>query len=79
MVYLLECCDGTYYTGCTNNLEHRIKTHNSGKGAKYTKYRRPVKLIGFKDGFSHGDALRFEHLVKKKNRSQKAALFFEKC
>ena len=43
--YILECKDGTYYTGWTNNLEKRLKDHNDGKGAKYTKARRPVVLI----------------------------------
>ena len=42
--YILECSDGTYYTGWTNDLEKRVKMHNAGKGAKYTKPRRPVVL-----------------------------------
>ena len=44
-IYILECCDGSYYTGITNNIEERVNEHNSGKGAKYTSVRRPVKLI----------------------------------
>ena len=44
-VYILLCSDGTLYTGWTNDLEKRIKTHNDGKGAKYTKTRRPVTLV----------------------------------
>lgn len=45
-VYILECSDGTYYVGCTNNLEKRLLEHNSSKkGAHYTKLRRPVKLL----------------------------------
>ena len=43
--YILKCKDGTFYTGWTNNLEKRLKDHNEGKGAKYTKARRPVELV----------------------------------
>ena len=43
--YIVECSDGTLYTGWTNNLEKRLEAHNAGKGAKYTKTRRPVKLV----------------------------------
>lgn len=43
--YILRCSDGTYYTGWTNDLEKRIQNHNEGKGAKYTKARRPVTLV----------------------------------
>ena len=42
--YIIKCADSTLYTGWTNDLDKRIKAHNSGKGAKYTKTRRPVKL-----------------------------------
>lgn len=45
-VYILQCSDGTYYTGCTNNLKKRLKEHNTSKwGAHYTKIRRPVELV----------------------------------
>ena len=44
-VYIIKCSDDTYYTGITNNLNARIEAHNSGKGAKYTKNRRPVHLV----------------------------------
>ena len=44
-VYLLRCSDGTLYTGCTNNLDRRLAAHNAGKGAKYTRSRRPVALV----------------------------------
>ena len=44
-VYIVECADTTYYTGWTNDLEKRIHAHNVGKGAKYTKSRRPVRLV----------------------------------
>ena len=45
--YLLECSDGTLYCGWTNDLEKRVKAHNSGRGAKYTKSRRPVRLVWY--------------------------------
>jgi len=44
-VYILECADNTLYTGYTNDLDNRLKAHNAGKGAKYTKSRLPVKLV----------------------------------
>ena len=45
--YIVECSDGSFYTGWTNDLERRMKAHNEGRGAKYTKSRRPVKLAYF--------------------------------
>ena len=48
-VYVLECQDGTYYTGYTNDLENRLKLHNKGIGAKYTRDRRPVKLVWYEE------------------------------
>ena len=44
-LYILECRDGCYYVGITNDLEHRVKSHNEGNGAKFTRGRRPVSLI----------------------------------
>jgi putative endonuclease len=44
-IYILECSDKTLYTGYTNDLENRLKAHNEGKGAKYTKSRLPVKMV----------------------------------
>ncbi|MCH4031238.1 MAG: GIY-YIG nuclease family protein [Lachnospiraceae bacterium] len=73
-VYLLRCHDGTLYCGSTNNLEHRVKAHNSGKGAKYTKARRPVCLVYSEELSSKSEALRREAAVKKLTRQQKLAL-----
>jgi len=70
-VYLLECSDGTLYCGATNNLDKRLKTHNKGKGARYTRGRLPVRLKAWKDVGSHGDALRLEFRVKKLRRDKK--------
>ncbi|AGM98395.1 GIY-YIG nuclease family protein [Streptococcus iniae] len=73
-MYVLECSDGTLYTGYTTNLERRLKMHNSGKGAKYTKARIPVTLIYSESFPSKQEAMSAEALFKKrKNRAQKLA------
>ncbi len=73
-VYILECADGTLYTGWTTNPERRVKTHNSGKGAKYTRSRRPVKLVYTEQYESKSDALRREYEIKQLSRAQKLLL-----
>lgn len=72
-VYLLICADSTFYCGCTNNLERRLKAHNAGKGARYTRAKLPVKLVVSKGPMGHGDALRLEYAIKRLPRSQKQA------
>ena len=72
--YILECKDGTYYTGWTNNLEKRMKEHNEGKGAKYTKARRPIKLVYFETFESKIDAMKREYAIKQMKRSEKIKL-----
>ena len=70
-MYVVECCDGTYYTGYTTDVKKRIAVHNSGKGAKYTRARLPVKLI-YAEGFdSKEEAMSAEALLKRKKRPQK--------
>ena len=70
-MYVVECCDGTYYTGYTTDVKKRIAVHNSGKGAKYTRARLPVKLI-YVEGFdSKEEAMSAEVLLKRKKRPQK--------
>ncbi len=69
--YIVECSDGTLYTGWTNNLEHRVETHNVGKGAKYTKSRRPVKLVYFETYSSKEEAMRREWEIKQLSRIEK--------
>jgi putative endonuclease len=73
-VYILSCADGTFYTGWTTNLEKRVSTHNQGKGAKYTKSRRPVKLIYWEEYSHKGEALSREAAIKKLTRKQKEKL-----
>ena len=74
-VYILECADGTLYTGSTNDLEKRVETHNSGNGAKYTKARLPVKLVYHEEFDDKRDAMKREwHIKHKLSRKQKMEL-----
>lgn len=70
-MYVLECADGSLYTGYTTNINKRLKAHNNGQGAKYTKTRLPVKLL-YQEGFATKNlAMSAESLFKKKSRTQK--------
>lgn len=73
-VYILECCDKSLYTGYTNHLEKRIKAHNEGKGAKYTKGRRPVSLVYFETFQTKSEALKREYAIKQFSRKKKLEL-----
>ena len=73
-VYILSCADGTFYTGWTTHLEERVNTHNQGKGANYTRSRRPVKLLYWEEYSDRGEALRREAAIKKMSRKQKEEL-----
>jgi putative endonuclease len=73
-VYILRCSDDTLYTGYTNDLKERIKTHNLGKGAKYTRGRIPVKLEYYEEFENKSDALKRESKIKKYKRSKKINL-----
>ena len=70
-MYVVECCDKTWYTGYTTDIVRRIKTHNAKKGAKYTRVRVPVKLIYFEEFETKSEATRAESLFKKLTRSKK--------
>ena len=72
--YILQCCDGTYYTGWTNDLNKRVKAHNMGKGAKYTKGRAPVQVVYCESHEKKEDALRREREIKKLTRAMKKSL-----
>jgi putative endonuclease len=74
LVYILKCSDDTLYTGITNNLNKRLRAHNSKKGAKYTRSRVPVVLMACKDGFDRSEASKMEHKIKKLSREQKFQL-----
>lgn len=69
--YIVECSDGTLYTGWTTDLAHRVKTHNAGKGAKYTKSRRPVRLVYFEKFSTKQEAMRREWEIKQLKREDK--------
>ena len=75
--YILECSDGTLYTGITTDIDKRVSTHNKGKGAKYTKTRLPVVLKWSKIVENRSEASKLEYKIKKLNRSQKLILFSE--
>ncbi len=72
--YIVECADGTYYCGYTNNLKSRIKTHNAGKGAKYTKPRLPVSLVYYEEFDSKEEAMSREWHLKQLTHAQKRVL-----
>ena len=72
--YILKCKDGTYYTGWTNNLEKRIKDHNDGNGAKYTKPRRPVAIVYHEVFATKEEAMRREYAIKRMTRKEKEEL-----
>ena len=76
--YIVECSDGTLYTGWTNNLEKRLEAHNAGKGAKYTKTRRPVKLVYQEQFETKEEALSREYHIKQLSRKEKMKLMKEK-
>ena len=73
-MYIVKCSDKTYYTGYTPNIERRIKLHNTGKGAKYTRDRRPVKLVWSKKCSSLNMALKKEFAIKRLTRKNKEKL-----
>jgi len=68
------CNDGTYYTGITNDLNKRMKAHLSGKAARYTAQRRPVKLVYHKEGFSQSQAKKEEIVLKNWRKEKKENL-----
>jgi putative endonuclease len=73
-VYIVRCCDGSYYTGYTPDLENRIALHNKGKGAKYTRDRRPVELIWHREYKYFRYAFLEEKRIKKLPRDKKEKL-----
>lgn len=71
---MLKCADGSLYTGYTNDLQKRVGVHNSGRGAKYTKSRLPVRLVYSEEHESKSSALKREAEIKKLTRAQKEKL-----
>lgn len=73
-LYILECRDGTLYTGITDDISRRIAQHNAGNGAKYTRGRGPVKLVYQEECGTHSDASRREYAVHHMTRQEKLKL-----
>jgi putative endonuclease len=72
--YILRCADGTFYTGWTSDVTARVKNHNAGKGAKYTRGRGPVELVYYEERVNKAEACRREWELKKLTRKQKEEL-----
>lgn len=76
--YILRCSDDTLYTGWTNDLPKRLKTHNAGKGARYTRGRLPVKLVYYETFATKKEAMQREAQIKKLSRKQKLSFILTK-
>ena len=72
--YIVRCSDGSLYTGWTNDLEKRVAAHNGGKGAKYTRARRPVELAYYEAFQTKEEAMRREWEIKRMTRKDKILL-----
>lgn len=73
-IYMVHCKDGTFYTGFTNDVEGRIRTHNEGKGARYTRGRLPVTLVYMESFADKSTAMKREYEIKKYPRIKKEEL-----
>ena len=72
--YIVKCSDGTFYTGWTNDLTRRMEAHNQGRGAKYTKARRPVTLFYYETFETKEEAMKREYAIKRLSRKEKEEL-----
>ena len=75
--YILECADGTYYTGWSTDPVRRERQHNAGRGARYTRTRRPVKLVCVEEQPDKVSALKRERQIKEMTRAKKEALILK--
>jgi putative endonuclease len=73
--YIVECADGTYYTGWAIDPKHRVAVHNKGRGAKYTRMRLPVRLVYIEEQPDRTTAMKRERAIKRMTRSAKQKLF----
>ncbi len=73
-VYILECADGSLYTGWTQDLDRRVATHNAGRGSRYTRLRLPVRLVYWEEHPDRQTAQRRELALKRLSRARKLAL-----
>ncbi|AGB40086.1 putative endonuclease containing a URI domain [Halobacteroides halobius DSM 5150] len=76
-IYILECADNTLYTGYTTNVKRRLKEHNKGQGAKYTRGRTPVKLCYTEEYLTRSEAQKREYAIKQLKRQEKLDLIKE--
>jgi putative endonuclease len=76
-VYVLECADGSLYTGYTTDVERRVAEHDAGDGAKYTRGRTPVELVHSEAFDSRSAAMAREHEIKRRSRTAKERLVFD--
>ena len=76
--YILECADGTYYTGWSTDPERRLRQHNAGRGARYTRSRRPVRLVYVEQQPDRASAMRREVQIKRMTREAKGKLINKK-
>ncbi|MBU1398485.1 MAG: GIY-YIG nuclease family protein [Proteobacteria bacterium] len=76
VVYLIKCSDNSLYCGITNNLGKRIEAHNSGKGAKYTRSRLPLELVGASPEITKSNALKLEYRIKQAPAHEKIMRLF---
>ena len=76
--YILECSDGTYYTGWTTDPQRRLSQHNRGSGSRYTRTRHPARLVYVEEQPDRGSAMRREIQIKRKNREAKEKLIKSK-
>lgn len=78
-VYVLACADGTLYTGYTNDVEQRVRAHNAGKGAKYTRSRTPVEVVAQARFDTKHEAMSAEYRFKRLSRNAKDGLLARAC
>ena len=76
-VYIVKCADDTLYTGYTTDLKKRLEKHNSGEGAKYTRSRRPVRLVYYEVYETREEAMKRECAIKRMTRADKMALIMQ--
>ncbi len=75
-VYIIKCSDGSLYTGWTTDIDKRLEAHNAGRGAKYTRGRRPVVLVHLEEYDTKEEALKREAAIKKLRAEKKRALAY---
>ena len=75
--YIVRCSDGTLYTGYTNDIEKRTEAHNAGKGARYTRSRRPVELVYYEEFTTKEEAMSREWHIKRLTRKKKEELVYK--